>query len=117
MTMQEVLTQLMQRYGTQSELCLHMPGRMQQLQIRCQLGWIDVELYQAGTGEYTGTRIPLFEILFTYGVPTDIRWSLGFWDEEGIAVDHAWFVQQCADYIVATGWLTNAQVIVPEDLS
>jgi len=117
MTMQEVLTQLMQRYRMPSGLCLHMSGRAQQLHISCQLGCIDVGLYQSGTGEYAGTLIPLFEILFTYWVPTDIRWSLGFWDDEGAAVDHAWFVQQCADHVVATGWLTNAQVIVPEDLS
>lgn len=114
MTIQAVIAQLVEQHGRHAPLCLHIPDHPHQVRVAFHRNWIDIGLYQRGTGEYAGTLIPLFELLLTDGVPTEIRWSLAFWDDEGAAVDHAWFAQHCADHLVTTGWLTAAQVMAEE---
>ena len=123
MTIQEVLVQLTSQHGMNLEQtpvprALTLTQGSQQLRIRCSLAGIDVELYQRGAGEYAGTLVPLFAVTLLVDAdawqPSEISWTLEFWQDEGVAVDHAWFVQHCADHLVAGDWLTQARLLREE---
>ena len=125
MTMQELISQLTGQYGmnldqTNATLWLTLPRGIHQLRISSCFGGIDVGLYQQGAGEYRGTLLLLFELTLTPDPdawqPAEIRWTPAFWQDEGVAVDYHWFVQHCADHLVASGWLTKAQIIAEEEI-
>jgi hypothetical protein len=109
MTMQELLVYILRPYAVnldQTPVTIGLvlaQSRDQVLWIHQHAAGIEVGLYEQGTGEYTGTRLPLFELTLTSDLdgwhPTEISWTHAFLNDQGVPVDHDWFVQHCASYL------------------